>query len=186
MITMQIHIWILALALALVAGLWDWRTRRIPNWLTVPALALGIGMNSVAAGWGGTKTALAGGGLALALLLPLVLLRTLGAGDWKLMGALGAFLGPRQLLAVLLATLLVAGLMAVVQVTWLRRWKTTLRNIIEITRGFFYFGPRAHPVFRLDNPAIKLGGSQLLTLPFGVGVALATLICFGIFRFGGI
>ena len=46
--------------------------------------------------------------LGLALLLPFVLVRSLGAGDWKLVGALGACLGPRSLLAVLFGAILVA------------------------------------------------------------------------------
>ncbi|MGA9969903.1 MAG: A24 family peptidase, partial [Candidatus Acidiferrales bacterium] len=109
-------IWMLALALALFAGWTDWRTRKIPNWLTAPALLLGFTVHTVIAGWPGAKTSLAGASLALGLLLPLVLLRALGAGDWKLMGALGAFLGPILFVYVLVGSILVSGLMAVVQV----------------------------------------------------------------------
>ena len=48
-------VWMLAAIPALVAGWTDWRSRRIPNWLTVPALLLGIGVNSLAAGWSGSQ-----------------------------------------------------------------------------------------------------------------------------------
>ncbi len=105
-------VWMLAAVPALVAGWTDWRFRRIPNWLTVPALVAGIAVNSLAAGWPGAKESLLGVGLGLGLLLPFVLIRSLGAGDWKLVGALGAFLGPSRLITVLLGTILVAGLMA--------------------------------------------------------------------------
>lgn len=81
----------LALALAAGAGYADWRNRRIPNWLTVPGLLVGIAVNGMSGGWNGMKTSLLGAGLGLLLLLPFVLLRSLGAGDWKLAGALGAF-----------------------------------------------------------------------------------------------
>ena len=107
-------VWMLATIPALVAGWTDWRWRRIPNWLTVPALLLGIAVNCFATGWAGAKESLLGAGLGLGLLLPFVLIRSLGAGDWKLVGALGAFLGPSRLITVLLGTVLVAGLMAVV------------------------------------------------------------------------
>jgi len=109
-------IWTLTLALTLSAALLDWRSRRIPNWLTVPGLLIGVGTHSVLTGWHGTLFALEGAALALVLLIPLVLLRALGAGDWKLMGAVGAFLGPILFLFVLLGSIFVSGIMAVVQV----------------------------------------------------------------------
>src|SRR5712671_8035569 len=108
-------IWIFTLALTISAALLDWRSRRIPNWLTVPGLIFGVAVNSALTGWHGTRLALEGAILALVLLLPLVLLRALGAGDWKLMGAVGAFLGPLMFLFVLLGSILVSGLMAVVE-----------------------------------------------------------------------
>src|ERR1043166_2446284 len=113
----------LAVLLAGWAGWLDWRSRRIPNWLTVPALLLGIAVNAIAGGVAGGEAGLLGAGLGLALLLPFVLLRGLGAGDWKLMGALGAFLGPGRLLVVLFGTILIAGLMAVVEMVRRRRVK---------------------------------------------------------------
>jgi prepilin peptidase CpaA len=164
-------IWMLALALVLSAAWTDWRTRKIPNWLTVPALLLGVTVHTLIAGWPGAKTSLEGAGLALALLLPLVLLRGLGAGDWKLMGALGAFLGPVLLLFVLLGSVLVAGLMGIVQVMRTRRGKETMRNLSVLVRGFLSFGLRKNPEISLDNPG-------LLKLPFGVAVAAATVICY--------
>jgi len=111
----QIIIWVLTLALTLSAALLDWRSRRIPNWLTVPGLLFGVTVHAVLTGWHGTVFALEGAGLALVILLPLVLLRGLGAGDWKLMGAVGAMLGPVLLLFVLSGSILTSGLMAVVQ-----------------------------------------------------------------------
>jgi len=164
-------IWVLALALALSAAWTDWHTRKIPNWLTVPALLLGFAVHSVIAGWPGAKTSLEGAGLALGLLLPLVLLRGLGAGDWKLMGALGAFLGPVLLLYVLLGSVLLSGLMAMVEVMRTRRVKETMRNLSVLVRGFLSFGLRKNPEISLDNPG-------LLKLPFGVAVAAATVICY--------
>ena len=148
----QIIIWVLTLALTLSAALLDWRSRRIPNWLTVPGLLFGITVHAVLSGWHGTVFALEGAGLALVILLPLVLLRGLGAGDWKLMGAVGAMLGPVLLLFVLSGSILASGLMV-------------------LLKGFFSFGLRAHAHIPLDNP-------KLMKLPFGVAVAAATLICF--------
>jgi prepilin peptidase CpaA len=164
-------IWSLALLLTLTAAVLDWRTRRIPNWLTVSGLALGIAVRSLLSGWSGAKSALEGAGLALFLLLPLVLLRALGAGDWKLMSGVGALLGPTLFLFVLLGSILASGLMGTVQMIQTKRVKTTLLNMIVLVRGFATFGFQKHPKISLDNP-------DLLKLPFGVAVAAATIICF--------
>lgn len=115
--------------------------------------------------------ALEGAGLGLLVLLPLVLLRALGAGDWKLMGALGAFVGPLMLWFVLFASVMVAGVMAVIQMIMAGRVRETIRNVGLLVMGFFTFGFRAHPEISIDNP-------DALKLPFGVAVAIGTLICF--------
>ncbi len=164
-------IWTLTLALTLSAALLDWRSRRIPNWLTVPGLLIGVGTHSMLTGWHGTLFALEGAALALVLLIPLVLLRALGAGDWKLMGAVGAFLGPILFLFVLLGSIFASGIMAVVQVLRVGRVMETLRNMVVLVKGFFAFGLKKNPQISLDNP-------RLLKLPFGVAVAAATIVCF--------
>ena len=96
-------IWLLTLGFTLSAGWVDWRTRRIPNWLSVSGLLTGIAANAILGGWHGAKASLEGAGLALGLLLPVVLLRGLGAGDWKLMGSVGALVGWRAMLFVMFA-----------------------------------------------------------------------------------
>lgn len=170
-------IWALTIMLTAFAAFVDFRKRRIPNWLTVPAFVAGVTLRSVLFGWPGAKTALEGAGLALGLLLPLVLLRALGAGDWKLMGAVGAFLGPLMFLFVLVGSILVSGLMAVVEMMRTRRVRETLSNLLVLVKGFFSFGLRANPQISLDNP-------ELLKLPFGVAVAIATIACYCAARWG--
>jgi prepilin peptidase CpaA len=164
-------IWVLTLAMTLCAALLDWRSRRIPNWLTLPGLLLGVTVHTVISGWHGTIFALEGAALALVLLLAPVLIRVLGAGDWKLMGAVGAFLGPVLMLFVLFCSLLTSGLMAFVQMIRAQRVIETFRNMKVLVRGLFAFGMKTNPRISLDNPA-------LMKLPFGVAVAAATLICF--------
>jgi len=164
-------IWVLTLLFTLYAGYVDWRTRRIPNWLTLLGFSAGLAVHSLLNGLRGARTSLEGALLALGILLPFVLLRALGAGDWKLMGALGSLLGPWMLLFVLLASIFVVGLMAVVSMFQAGRVWETLRNVGTLVKGFFVFGLRAHPEISLDNP-------RLLKLPFGVAAAIGTVICF--------
>jgi len=160
--------WIPAVLTAICAGVLDWRYRRIPNWLTVSGLVAGIGVNAALFGWAGMKAALLGAVLGLGLLFPFVLLRSLGAGDWKLAGALGACLGPQQLVTVLMGTVLVAGVMALMVVIWKRRLVQTLRNIIRMLAAFFRL--------RMPGPEVSLDSPQSTKIPFGVAMAIAVLV----------
>lgn len=169
-------IWIVTLIFALYAGWTDWRTRRIPNWLTVSALFVGIAANSILGGWHGVKMSLGGAGLALGLLLPVVLLRGLGAGDWKLMGGMGALLGWQAMLFVLVASIAVSALMAIVQMISTWRVKITLQNLLTLAKGLVTFGLRA------DLAEISLDNPTLMKMPFGVGVAVATVLSFVLAR----
>lgn len=159
-----------AVALALVAGWTDWRTRRIPNWLTVPGLLLGLALNSAFGGWSGLKVSLLGALIGLVCLLPFVLLRSLGAGDWKLAGALGAFAGLR-IFDLLLGSIFVAGLMAVALIIYKRRVLQTLRNIGHILVSLV--------TFRLPESRVSLDNPESLKIPYGVALAF-TVVLYGI------
>jgi prepilin peptidase CpaA len=163
--------------LAIMAGWTDYRSRRIPNWLTVSGLAVGIGINVAAAGWVGLKTSLLGAGLGLLLLLPFVLLRSVGAGDWKLAGALGAFVGAGVLVNLLLGSVFVAGVMAAALVIYKRRVRQTLRNIGYLLISLF--------TFRLPGSEVSLDNPQSLKVPYGVALAF-TVVLYGLARISGL
>lgn len=163
-------LWGLAIAVALTGGWTDWRSRRLPNWLTVSGFSMGVLANAILGGWAGAKTSLLGAGIMLLILLPVVLLRGLGAGDWKLMGALGAIVGWDEIGYILFAAIMLAGAIAIAQMIRQKRVFVTLMNLWELLRGFFVLGLKPHPEVNLDNPAAT-------TLPFGVAVAAATVFC---------
>ena len=160
--------WIFAAVIAVAAGITDWRSRRIPNWLTVSGAVLGLATNAILFRWPGLKSALLGLGLGLALLLPFVLIRSLGAGDWKLAGSLGACLGPRSLLDILIAAILVAGVMALAMVIYQGRLRQTLLNIGRMLAALFSL--------RLPGAEVSLDNPQSAKSPFGVALALATIL----------
>ncbi len=157
-----------AIVLALIAGWTDLRSRRIPNWLTVPGFAAGVAANTIFNGWSGLKTSLLGALLGLGLLLPFVLLRSLGAGDWKLAGALGAFAGPARLVDLLLGSVLVAGVMAIVLIIYKRRVHQTLRNIGHILISLV--------TFQLPGSRVSLDNPDSLKIPYGVALAVTTVL----------
>jgi prepilin peptidase CpaA len=154
-----------------LAGFTDWRWRRIPNWLTVPAAVMGLTVNSAAYGWTGLKSSVAGLGLGLLLLLPFVLVRALGAGDWKLAGALGALLGAHELLIVLAGAVMIAGVMALALVIYKRRFRQMIHNIGRLLLALVT-GHSGDPAMSLDNP-------ESLKVPFGVAMAAATILFVG-------
>lgn len=165
--------WFLAVFLAVWAGAMDWRYRRIPNWLTVPGLLAGIAVNTTTAGWAGAKASLLGAGLGLLILLPFVLIKALGGGDWKLIGAVGACLGPTRLIAVLIGSMFVAGIMAIGLILYKGRVRQALGNMGRMLRAFL--------TLHLPGPEVSLDNPEAVKIPFGVAVAF-TVILFGVRR----
>lgn len=97
-----------------LACFWDVRTHRVPNVLTFGTALAGLVAHGVT---GGTAAVAASGGgwlLGLVLFMPFYLLGGLGAGDVKLLAALGAWLGPRDIVWVALYGALAGGVLAVV------------------------------------------------------------------------
>jgi prepilin peptidase CpaA len=92
----------------------DVQSRTIPNVLTGPALLLGILVHLGLGGAVGAGSALLGAVVAGAILLPGWLMGFMGAGDVKLMGAVGAWLGYPDGLLAAVAALIAGGLIAVV------------------------------------------------------------------------
>lgn len=165
---MQQAILILSALFALTAGITDLRWRRIPNWLTYPAVPVAIGLHAVAGGWREARLSLLGLALGLGILLPFVLVRSLGGGDWKLVGALGAFFGWERLITVLIYTLLLNGLMALLMIIWTKRVRQTLRNIARLLAAFF----RLH----LPGADLTIDNPEAAKVPFGVAAAIAVLL----------
>lgn len=87
---------IVVLAVALVAVVFDVRSRRIPNWLTFGASAAALAYASFDAGLPGVGIAAAGWLAGAALFFPFFALGGMGAGDVKLLAALAAWLGPSE------------------------------------------------------------------------------------------
>lgn len=161
-------LWILAAAFALTAGVTDLRSRKIPNWLTYPAIPVAIVLHWIVAGGHAALLSLAGTAVGLGVLLPFVLLGGLGGGDWKLMGALGAFFEPKRLVPVLVITLMINGLMALALVIWRKRLGRTVRNIGKMTAAL--------SSLRSPGPELSIESSEADKVPFGIAAAIATLL----------
>lgn len=82
------------IAWAAVAAAWDLRTRKIPNWLTISAALLGLAVNGFIGGIPGLGRSALGIGAGIGLLFIPFAVGGMGAGDVKMLGAIGAFGGP--------------------------------------------------------------------------------------------
>lgn len=158
------------LAVLLFAAAWgDIRRHRIPNMLILTGLLLAM----LLALWQDGLAALpsAGGGAILGLLvfLPFYLLRTLGAGDVKLMAVVGGFLGPTELLGAILGTFLAGGVMALAFTLLRGQLVQMLRNI----RGMLVSG--MIDVSLKQMPVMDAGAQSVGKLPYAVAIAVGTL-----------
>lgn len=151
----------LLLALAVLAGGWDAFTRRIPNWLTLPAAIVGLAWHGYRDGWRGLGFALGGWLLGLVVLLPLFALGGMGAGDVKLLAAAGALAGPQGLVVIFIYTGLCGGIAAVALALARGRLGATLRNTARLV--FLLGGGKMDEARKLDPAAGRL--------PYGVVIA---------------
>jgi len=87
----------------------DVRTMTIPNRLTLPALVLGISAHGIMNGLPGLRFAVGGAAAGLGIMFLLYLLRSVGAGDVKVFGALGAWLGPVVASDLAIYSIMIAG-----------------------------------------------------------------------------
>ncbi len=150
----------------------DLLRRRIPNALILTALCLGIGLNGWSRGPAGLAASLAGAGLGLALLLPFFALGGMGAGDVKLLAALGSLLGPADLLRTALAGAVAGGLLALAAAAWRGRLLATFRSLGRLISYWAAGGLRPSPELSLDSQgALKIP----YAVPMAVGAALIVL-----------
>jgi prepilin peptidase CpaA len=158
-------------ALSLAACAFDVRTRRIPNWLTFAAAALGLAFHLTVNGAAGAGSSLAGLGVGGGLFFPLFALGGMGAGDVKLMAALGAWLGPTGAAWTALYAALAGGVMAVVVALARGYMRTAFENVWTLL-GFW----RIAGIRPLDGLTLQTSRSPRLpyALPITAGL-FATL-----------
>lgn len=154
-----------------IAVWFDLHSRRVPNLLVSIGIALGVALQTATTGWPGTQSALLGGLLGLALLLPFYVLRAMGAGDVKLLAAVGTFLGPKLIVAAWLATLLAGGIISIFAAIaggHLRRTLTNLQLMLSSITPHALSRPTASE--QEINNAIRDGSR----LPYSLAIALGT------------
>ena len=155
----------------LVAAISDVRTRRIPNWLVALSLCSALLTAAVAHGIIGIKQSVLGallGGVALGLLY---LLGGMGMGDVKLCVAVGAWIGPAQLLMALVVMGVAGGIIALVFAAAGGFLKQSLRGAGDLVCGVAKRGLRPHPTLVLGKPGAH-------SIPYAPAIAIGTIFSF--------
>lgn len=146
-------------AYTLLAAAWDIRFRRIPNWLNVSALALGLIYQYAFYGMAGLSEAGSGFAIGFGTLFVLWLIGGGGAGDVKLLGALGVWLGFSSTFRVIVISAVLVGVLQLV------------RNVTGlIRRAFTVSKPMPPDVTDHDDQPTRIER----TVAFAVPVAVAT------------
>jgi len=151
-----------------IGSVHDLRERRIPNALTGPAIVAGLALHTATGGFPGMGDAAAAGAIAGAAALLFRLAGGMGAGDVKLMAAVGCIAGFAPLRLVLVATAFAGAIFAIAVSLRHRRLRSTLANAGALLEYHSRHGLRPHPDFNLDNPA-------MLRLPFALPIAAGCL-----------
>lgn len=160
------------IALLVIAAVTDYRSYRIPNWLTFGGALFALVYKTVIAVSPGSAFLMAGGGLLLgfALMLPLYLLHAMGAGDVKLMAMVGAFLGLDETLQAVLWALIAGGVGALGFALLKGRVGRMLRNTREVLRDLVTLSlAGVRPDARMH------AGQSIGKLPYGVCISVGTI-----------
>lgn len=166
----SIFIFILIIVLV-IAAIWDLFYHKIPNRLIFPAAVAAVVYHTVLNGWSGFFFSLEGIGLGIVIFLPFYMLGGMGAGDVKLLGAVGAFVGPYGVFLAFLFTAITGGIYAIILLAVngclkesVLRFKTMLTTFL-MTGNFVYMPP--------------LAKQQKLRLLYGIAIAIGTLLSLG-------
>ena len=156
-------------ALVTMASVSDLRTRRSPNALTFSAANAGLTFHAVTGGWTDAGWSLAGWFVGALLFFPIFALRGMGAGDVKLLAAVGAWLGPAQTVLVAVLTSIAGGVIALGVALAHRYLGTALRNVWTLLTHWRVAGVQPLPLVTLE-------GTRGPRLAYAVPIAIGTMV----------
>jgi prepilin peptidase CpaA len=160
--------WWPTLAVLSIATFTDLRWRRIHNWLVFPFMAAGVAVCGWLHGWQGVGESCAGLALGGGILGLLFLMGGMGAGDVKLCAAIGAWIGPAQLMIALVGAGLAGGVMVL-------GWAASdgfLGELFSSTSEMALGGKKSGRSGPAENRIARR------TMPYAPAIAIGTLLSF--------
>lgn len=158
-----------ATVVALIGACTDIKSRRIPNYLTGPAILAGLLLHASIDGWRGLLTSLAAGLICGVIFLIFYLAGGMGAGDVKLITAVGCIAGLSSVAYLLILTSIAGGVMGVIFALMRGKLKQTIGNVVALASHHKEEGLTPHPDINVLN-------ASNLRLPYGVAIAAGSTI----------
>ncbi len=163
----------------LLASWIDYAERRVPNWLNLSLILIGFVVQAAFFGWSGMRE----GGLGLltgfgVLIIPW-LMHAMGAGDVKLMAAIGVWIGPRLTFYSFSLGAVFGGLAAIVMILSTGRLRMAYANM-----GLIVTKLTSPQTMFSEYASTKSFGSSSMLLPYGVPLTAGTLVILAASIFG--
>jgi len=146
----------------------DLRTRRIPNAFTAPAILAGAALNALYGGAAGLGASIAGFGVAIGILILPFVAGGIGGGDVKMMGAIGAFLGPHRAVLSLAVGLVLGGVVMAVHLARQGRLGEKLLATAAMVGSAAATGS-------VEPLKLSAEAPEAVSLPYSVPLGLGTL-----------
>lgn len=138
---------------------------KIYNVITFPGIILGLFYGATFGGWEGFKHALLGTSLGCALFLWMYLLRFLGAGDVKLLMALGAWSGPHDVFDIAYSSIMLGGMLGLITMLWAGRLLSFCKRMSFPLMSLF--------ISELEFIPPKI--DKTLRMPFGIPISISAI-----------
>ena len=156
-----------ALSTSIVGMAIDLRSAKIPNWLTLGGLSTALAFRVFLGGWSGLSSGLLGALLGFGVLFLPFLARGIGGGDVKLMAAVGAWIGMRHGLGLVLATAISGGVLAIGYIAARKRVGLTFGRVAKLVQFHLASGIEAYPTSIADDESIRF--------PYSLAIAAGAL-----------
>jgi prepilin peptidase CpaA len=163
----------LVTAILVEAAIIDGLQRRVPNWLTYHLALGGLMLAAYTAGTTGLVWSLAGLAVGLMLLLPLYAIGGMGAGDVKLLAAIGAWTGATTVFWSFAVSAIIGGIIALIMAAASGRFATHIVRFQEIVHEILVV---RNPVELSERAAARK--PTMLLLPYGIPLAIGTIAYF--------
>jgi prepilin peptidase CpaA len=155
--TLSIHFYLLLIIL-LLAFYIDVRSSKIPNYLTVSGICLGIGYHILDSGLSGITFSLLGFIVGFGVLFLLYLCKALGAGDVKLFGAIGALSGAEFVVQSMMYSILYAGVLGACILLIRKELIYRIKNVFFRLLSFIFI--------RHDDSIRSIKKEEIIRFPF--------------------
>jgi prepilin peptidase CpaA len=147
----------------------DLKSHRIPNLMLWPALSLALMVHMTSGGLDGLMVAIGGLTLGCGMLLPLYSVGGLGAGDVKLLGIVGSFLGPWGAVIAGAGTMIAGAIFGITVIVWRCLWpKIELREVQAL-------GPLSGQTGSVLRLRSANGRKPIAYIPYAPAIAVGTL-----------